>query len=255
MPGPNFVFGTMHVKDRRAFHYGDQIYPLIAECDAFATEFALHEIQYNVDPSFMRLPEGQRLDQLLRPKKLAKLQRVFKKLTGLSLAPFYYHLPMVISNAINDRILSNDMPLSLDEHLWQYAERFGKDMKGIETFEEQLSVLKLIPVKDQLRALIWMIENHSKHRRQLLKMTEIYATSDLRRLYKNARSGAQQFRKPLLYDRNFRMADRIDRMARETSIFCAIGAGHLGGKKGVLRLLKQKGWKMKPVTIPNPLTF
>ena len=45
------------------------------------------------------------------------------------------------------------------------------------------------------------------------------------------------------------MAKRIGLMAKEQSIFAAIGASHLGGQKGVLRLLKKEGFKVRPVQI------
>ena len=51
----------------------------------------------------------------------------------------------------------------------------------------------------------------------------------------------------MLYQRNVVMTDRFFKIIQEKSIFCAIGAGHLGGKQGVLRLLKQRGLTVKEV--------
>jgi len=54
-------------------------------------------------------------------------------------------------------------------------------------------------------------------------------------------------RKLMLYRRNTIMADRFSEKIYKKSIFCAIGAGHLGGKQGVLRLLKLNGLVVQPV--------
>ncbi|MGB0863917.1 MAG: TraB/GumN family protein [Saprospiraceae bacterium] len=42
-------------------------------------------------------------------------------------------------------------------------------------------------------------------------------------------------------------------MVQEQTLFCAIGAGHLSGKKGVLKLLKDKGYKVKPVKLKGKI--
>ena len=54
-------------------------------------------------------------------------------------------------------------------------------------------------------------------------------------------------RKVLLYDRNQTMVHQFMEFAQYNSIFAAVGAGHLAGAKGMLRLLKQKGYQVRPV--------
>ncbi|MCC6727171.1 MAG: TraB/GumN family protein, partial [Saprospiraceae bacterium] len=48
--------------------------------------------------------------------------------------------------------------------------------------------------------------------------------------------------------RNQVMAERIAALIRQQPTFVAIGAAHWGGGKGVLRGLKQKGFKISPAT-------
>jgi len=45
------------------------------------------------------------------------------------------------------------------------------------------------------------------------------------------------------------MTDRIIELAIKQPLFCAIGAGHLAGKSGILRLLKQQGLTIKPINL------
>ncbi len=51
----------------------------------------------------------------------------------------------------------------------------------------------------------------------------------------------------MLYERNEIMARRFVEIASERSLFCAVGAGHLAGEKGMLRQLKKQGFKTTPV--------
>ncbi len=54
-----------------------------------------------------------------------------------------------------------------------------------------------------------------------------------------------KLRVKLLDDRNDLMAPRIDAEAREKSVFVAVGAAHLAGKRGLLAQLQQAGYKLK----------
>jgi uncharacterized protein YbaP (TraB family) len=63
------------------------------------------------------------------------------------------------------------------------------------------------------------------------------------------KKNAKGLRKMMLYHRNEVMAGRIAALARQQSLFAAIGAGHLLGGKGVLRLLKKEGLKVVPVQV------
>ncbi len=90
-------------------------------------------------------------------------------------------------------------------------------------------------------------KNPKSFRRNVISMNELYRKGELPRLHKKAKRSLGKMRKPLLYDRNIIMAERIAEIIVNRSSFIAIGAGHLAGSKGVLRLLKQRGIKVSRV--------
>ena len=49
-----------------------------------------------------------------------------------------------------------------------------------------------------------------------------------------------------MIDRNRVMADGIERLSRENTVFAVIGAAHLPYKYGVLNILAQRGYSIKP---------
>lgn len=249
MPGPSYVFGTMHVKDQRAFYALEKVYECIRQCDSFATEFNLEEAMHKTGAELMDLPEGQLLSEILGPKLFKKMEKVFHKCTGHDLSFFETCQPILISNLISESILSKDMPHSLDQTLWNFARSQNKITLGVETFEEQIEILHKIPMEFQRKSLATIAKNFKAFRKQLLKMTALYMEADLNKLHRSARKSVGGMRKLMLYDRNVKMAERILRMAKEQTLFAAIGAGHLGGKKGVLRLFKQQGIKPMPVKL------
>jgi len=51
----------------------------------------------------------------------------------------------------------------------------------------------------------------------------------------------------LLTKRNINWAEKIPEQMTRESTFFAVGAGHLSGKNGVIQLLKDKGYTLRPV--------
>ncbi|MDX1940691.1 MAG: TraB/GumN family protein [Saprospiraceae bacterium] len=243
----SYVFGTMHARDQRVFQRLGKVYEAIANCDAFAAEFNLNDTDIGQSLQAFLMPENMSIEDLLPFKKYQKLRRVILKICNIELNFLKYNQPIFVSNFIEERILSNDMPLALDQHLWQYAAEQDKIMLGIETLAEQIAILGSIPIKYQVQALLSTTRNISRHRHNLLGMARWYEKGDIQQLYRTSRRGAHGLRKLLLYDRNNQMAQRIESIIKNQTTFCAIGAAHLAGTKGVLRFLKQKGLKVKPV--------
>jgi uncharacterized protein YbaP (TraB family) len=53
----------------------------------------------------------------------------------------------------------------------------------------------------------------------------------------------------LLDDRNKRWIPIIEKLIAEKSTFIAVGAGHLGGPNGVIRLLEAEGYTLTPIEL------
>lgn len=249
LPGNSYVFGTMHVKDERVFRRLTAVYDAMEHCNAYAAEFDLQEAGEGIDPRLFALPAGVSLDQLMPVKKYEKLRRVLRKMLQINIDLLKYNRPLLLANFIEEGLLANNMPYSLDEHLWKYADGLGKSRAGIETLLEQLQVLQQIPIANQLQGLLSTVRNFSRYRRHLLKMAEWYGEGDIYKLYQSTRRGTHGLRRLLLYDRNALMADRIAALVRQQPTFCAIGAAHLAGQKGVLRLLKLNGFHLQPLSL------
>lgn len=242
----SFLFGTMHVRDLRAFGWLDLAKKHIGECEIFATEFDFAEADTSALASALTLPEGMDLSQHLKPGVWKNLDRYARKM-GLSAEVFRTQHPMSVSTALSMSFLLEESMHSLDETLWQYARAQGKRTTGVETFADQLVTLELIPFELHIKGLTWLLKNHQRHKTRLHKMMRRYAEGDIQQLYKSARRDAKGMRKVLLYRRNKEMSKRFAALARESTLFCAVGAGHLAGAKGMLRLLKKAGFKIEAV--------
>lgn len=244
---PSFLFGTMHVRDEQAFLFLDTVIACLQGCDALATEYHLETQPSSHLASSMLLPSGRKLSDYFRPKQYEKLKAIIYKAFRVHVDHYAQFLPLVLINGISEQLLQQDRPKALDLQLWEQAGLLGKSRLGIETLDEQLSTLQRIPVDYQIQLLRALARNVRRFRQATLKNTGLYQNADPQRLYRLVRNSSHGLRGLLLFDRNHIMAGRIDEIVRQQPTLCAIGAGHLSGKEGVIRLLKTRGFKMKPV--------
>jgi uncharacterized protein YbaP (TraB family) len=237
----------MHLQNEDAFTYKEQILAKINECEAFATEFKLDDADEEKTTEYMNLPPGIFLETLLSKKKFDQIDAFLKSTLRIPLMAFNQSKPLVITNLITTSIFQQDMELALDIYLYQYAKMQGKELLGIETFHEQLEILQKIPLELQVKSLKDLIKNFDQHRLEMNAISELYAKGETKELYKLARKSAKGLRRIMLYNRNEIMAKRIAKLITEKSICVAVGAGHLEGKRGVIKLLKDLGVEVTKV--------
>jgi uncharacterized protein YbaP (TraB family) len=81
-------------------------------------------------------------------------------------------------------------------------------------------------------------------------MIDVYKGQDIDRLYElsvKERSSTAQYMDLLLYNRNANWVSQFPAIAKNASTLFAVGAGHLGGSKGVINLLRQRGYQVRPI--------
>lgn len=244
---PSYLFGTMHVRDHRAYTFYEQACRCIDQCEAMALEFDLGRMDQDTQAVIMQQVPAQSLEALLPSRKLEKIRKFFLRALSVDIFPLRQLSPLLVSNIINERLLEEDHPIALDEMLWQYARQADKTILGIETYEEQLKVLQKIPPEVQAQSIVAMARHFRQHRRHLLRLAALYAAGNLPQLHQSSKRSLSGMRYPMLYRRNAIMAERIGKMIAGQPVFCAVGAGHLYGGKGVLRLLKKQGLSVAPM--------
>ncbi|MDZ4683146.1 MAG: TraB/GumN family protein [Saprospiraceae bacterium] len=246
-PGISYLFGTMHVHDRKAFGLIGQVESVLRNCDALATEYDLDDSDTFDSSWFKDLSRDKSVREVLPEKTWTKLRRILYKTQGIHLDAFQNAHPFVLIGTVSSLILSKDMPLSLDEHLWETAKAWEKQTIGIETLQEQLAIVGKIPIEAHVKNLAQIAVNFPRYRHQTLKMAEWYASGNLAQLHRASVKGQGSLKRLLLYDRNAIMADRIAAIAASQTTLFAVGAGHLTGKYGLVRLLKNQGFKLNPI--------
>lgn len=247
LAGTCYLFGTVHLKAEKVFGFLAQGIECLKDCDAVATEFNLDEAIGESTAQSLNLPEGYTLDKYLGKKTMAKLEKVFFRETGLPMDGFKDMHPFVLTSMLTQAVMPDEMRRSLDETIWEVGKELNKSPHGLETFASQLSLIEKLPIEKQARQLKGIANNFKKFRKQNKKLVDLYADGDLARLNKLALKQAKGFRRLMVYDRNRKMCDAFLAIGKEERLFAAVGAGHLPGEKGMLRMLKQEGCMVGPV--------
>lgn len=255
LKNPSYLFGTIHVicspdmiSMEKLGGYLDQTEQLILEIDMDNAAEMLGMQKGLV------LPDGKTFTQLYTPEQYAKVDELLKSNLGISveqvktLKPFMLQTMLVTS----PKSLGCNPPASYELEFVKAAAAKKKPIEGLETVASQLEVLDKTPLEKQAKDLYEMALDPQKSFTEFKKMLEIYKTQNSDSLYDyiNLQMGKdREFQTRLLDERNTAWIPKIETIIKGKSSFIAVGGGHLGGKNGVINLLKAKGYQVQAVKL------
>jgi uncharacterized protein YbaP (TraB family) len=244
---PGYLFGTMHSAGTIATDKIIRVLPYIQGCTSYFGESDIDQLLAN--PFQTAPPVWKGLAALIRPPAYARCHHQLKKRFNLDLDAIQHLPPLLLTSLISEKMLSAGSGQALDIQLWMLAKNQGLSVQGLESVEEQAKIYEGIPILYQIRQIKKMVLNLTGAFKSLAKIERAYFRDDLAGLYRLSHRHLGKTKRIILYDRNLIMAQRIKvRMDdRASSCFFALGAAHLPGQKGVLRLLKALGLEVDPV--------
>lgn len=244
----HYLFGTMHVKNEAAFAHTDAAIKYLVKCGKYAGEMDLNDVDLPTIQDYFQLPSVLSLQDLIGERRFTRYRKIIKKAFKVDIKDYTHLKPMILTNMVAEQLLTASYETSLDQYLWDEAERAGKEMHGLESVAHQIKILQAIPMDIQVKMLKSLTRNVSRYRKKVFKVSKLYQEGRVHQLYQTTKKSLGKLRKPLLYTRNHLMADRIVELSAAEPLFVAVGAAHLGGKNGVLRLMKKSGYKVKPLS-------
>jgi len=253
---PSYLFGTMHVSSKLVFHLSDSFYLGIRNADVVALE---------LDPQLWQ-------DQMFRFENLQSNLRFFTQGApgdfinekSFQLDKYDDRLKSALSNeptVINGLLYRTyrtradfEEDTYLDLYIYQTGKKLGKQATGVENFF-QTERLIMEAAQDMLKdkkkkapdtdgASSYDLER---------KTQEAYRKGDLDLLdsLEKLMEPSEAYMEKFLYRRNEIQAASIDSIVKKHSLFVGVGAAHLPGKRGVIELLRRKGYILRPVIMPD----
>lgn len=139
----------------------------------------------------------------------------------------------------------------LDVLIGQRAIKEGKNLIGLETIEEQISAIAGLPLEYHLKSLEESVRLGSRIDDMTETMVQLYAEGAIGMFLPLAEyfspestSGPdyELFQQVLIFRRNATMAERSMPSLEKGGAFIAVGALHLPGEKGLVKLLQDAGF-------------
>jgi uncharacterized protein YbaP (TraB family) len=249
---PSYLLGTIHSTDPRVTRLRPAVAGALDGSDRFVMEMKLDTEAFMQFGTSMMLGSDNDLESLIGKK-------LFDQVVTAMAA---YGAPELVVHQLKPWVvvamLSMPVPdggLILDLVLRQRATGHGKPATGLESAGEQLAVFEGLSLEDQIELLEMTLKSLPSQPQMFEQLIEAYAADDLDRIaeiaqldYLQSRSGsARRFMTRLNDDRNRRMVGRIIPYLEQGNSFIAVGALHLAGPKGILSLIRQRGYQVEAV--------
>lgn len=170
-----------------------------------------------------------------------ELKMPFDQLTGMK--PFFLTTMLFPT-------LIGCTPGSYEMALVELAHARKMEVMGLETVDEQMRTFDQMPCPQQARMLVELISRYGEAQKEFTRLAVLYQAQDIDGLFIATREGTfgiQALEAELLTNRNKRWVPLMTQQATRKPTFFAVGAAHLGGPEGVLALLRQEGYQVKPV--------
>ena len=252
---PSYLFGTIHVicpadmlSMEKISPYLDQTEQLIMELDMDNAE----EMQ-SMSKGLM-MAGGKTLKDFLTAEEYAKIDQMFKENMGVSVENLKQVKPIFLSIMIttSPKVLGCTPPGSYEMSLLTAAVAKKKAIEGLETVSSQFAVMDKQPLEKQAKDLYKMALDPQKSFGDFKKLIETYKAQNSDQLYDLIvlqMSEDEEFQANILDERNKNWIPKIEKAIKEKPSFIAVGGGHLGGKNGVINLLKSQGYKIRPIKL------
>ena len=157
--------------------------------------------------------------------------------------------PIALQSIIGTAGLNCANPISYEDSIMKTALKDNKEILGLEAPQEQLDVLENIPTDTVISQLMDELQNSNKNDTEYLQLIAAYKDQDLPTLYKLITTSNElgDNMDKFLDDRNKKWIARMNDKMQRSSVFFAVGAGHLWGDNGVISLLRKDGYTVQPV--------
>ncbi|RYZ49312.1 MAG: TraB/GumN family protein [Proteobacteria bacterium] len=199
--------------------------------------------------SYMTLPPSEDLRGILGSKPFDRLSEIIAKSgSALPEAQLLRMTPLAAGTLLLQVQAKADQEIaagqvSIDQVIFERAQEMGKTTRTLETNREQLDTLKT--VFDKV-AIVKMLEEWDEETSNYEDMKNAFKTGDSETLDSMLAEIPEEVRAELLDKRNANWIKKLPSLQKNHTLI-AVGAAHYAGKRGLLKLLRDKGYTIKPL--------
>lgn len=261
---PSYLFGTIHMIPKEDFFLPSGLEEAFDKTDDVVFEIDMDDMS-GVGSlmgmlSNLMMRDGMSLDKLLSEKEYEEVSAFFENM-GLPMFLLNKVKPMFLSMLaeinMNPAAMQSDDIVSYEMELYEKAQDKKKEVSGLETMKYQMSLFDSIPYKDQAMMLLDAVRGTNLESDLFDETVKLYKTQNIEAMVSmvgdDDKAESSTYENVLLNNRNQNWIPVMSKMMATGPVFFAVGAGHLAGELGVIKLLKKKGYKLTPVSVHKTL--
>jgi uncharacterized protein YbaP (TraB family) len=144
-----------------------------------------------------------------------------------------------------------EMNLGIDKYFLDKAEKANKRVVEIESADEQMKLVSGITAEMLEKSVAASSKQDPEEYGKRLQQAWVSGdTGQMEKIMQEQTSDAVEFAKAMVEDRNLHMADVAEQFLKgKDQAFVVVGAGHMVGPGGVVRLLEKRGYNVEQVAI------
>jgi uncharacterized protein YbaP (TraB family) len=244
----SYLYGTMHVSKKIAFRLDDVFYEALDKSEIVALESDPEtwlESEERFGSSSQK--EGYGFTTKGFYTHSFALQHPRKKDLASYLA-FEERLVNSILYRTNEYSQNFEEDTYLDMFIYQAGSRFNKPILALEKLEESAALVGRASLNSMKMKPDEWLQKRMQQQDLMFLMQDAYRERNLSLLDSIDKAMyTDHYLKNMLYIRNENMAKSLDSAIQKAKVFAGIGAAHLPGKHGVIELLRERGYVVKPL--------
>lgn len=249
--GSSYFLGTMHVLCAGDGKVSAALTSILDHVSGVYLEIDMDDMSqmFGALKAF-KMRDDTSLSDLLTPAAYEKVKTFFSDKLPMPFSMVERYKPLLLSGMLAEKILPCDAGNGMETILMAEAKKRKLSIEGLETMGYQAGLFDYIPYKEQAEELVKSLDSMDTQKEMVEKMVKSYRQQDLKALEQLTileESGMNSYLDILLYNRNKNWVSQFDSIAKTGPKLFAVGAGHLPGEKGVLTLLRQKGYIVTPI--------
>ena len=258
LKNPSYLFGTHHLIPIQFLDSVPGLYPAFNSAKMVVSEVVLNNL--DATPAIRKaalLPDTITIRGLLNQAEYEFVNQELTNTLRMSLDNLNKTHPSLISKLYELELYKKyehfEENTQSDTYFQLVAAKKGKPIAGLETVEQQVKLLFPENIKKETQLLVASIRNKEMLIQEMREMNQLYREGNLDALEVLANQSNKQWNvseeenKKLIDDRNINWVKQLPDLIKNNSCFVAVGALHLPGNKGLIKLLKNEGYKVIPV--------
>lgn len=249
----SYLFGTMHLIEKEYFLFPKSLEKRVQKADVLVMELPGMPSQFDA-MNLLKLKQGSFFDFftteqsdsiLVWAKEALKLSEEAFRKTMSPMKPF-----VAIQLATQMQFMGKTASYELKFE--EIATESKVEIKGLETLEEQLSFFDNLTKEQQAEMVMEGIREMQKSIEFSRKVQQVYTRQNVDSLYIMLHENGgivTSEEKLFIDDRNKKWVPQMRESLATKRTFIAVGAGHLGGPNGLIRLLEKEGYTLSPVEL------